>query len=174
MPGRRTVRRLPALVAMGMLAGCATLPPFDDLPGGGTDATTGQIVIDDIWIDGPHGLAAGADAPLRLTLTNESTTTDDALVGVSTPVAERATFRHDGQAVADIAVPAASQTDLEWSTGVELEDLRRAVSPGQWFMVTLRFAHAAPVTQLVTVGPLPASPTPAISATSAQPTGRTR
>ena len=161
LPGRRTIRRLPAplaaVVAAGMLTGCASMPPFDDLHSGGVDATSGQIVVDDLWVNGPHGLAAGADAPVQLTITNESQTTGDALVGVSTSVAERVSLEQDGHAVTGIVVPAAGQVDLEWRTGVELRGLRHALTPGQWFPVTLTFRRAAPVTVLVTVGPLAAS-----------------
>jgi len=165
LPGRRTIRGLPALLAVVLLAGCATQPPFQDLPAGGSDADTGQIVIDDIWVNGPDGVSAGADAPLQLTMTNESTTTGDALVGVSTPVAERAMLERDGHPVARIDIPAASQIDLEWRTGVDLQGFRRSLTPGQWFPVTLRFGRAAPVTVLVTVGPL-ASPRPSPTASA--------
>ena len=159
MPGQRTIGRLPALLAVGMLAaGCASQPPFQHLPGGGSDADTGRIVIDDIWVNGPHGVAAGASAPLQLTMTNESTTTADALVGVSTPVAEHATLEQDGHAVGTIALPAGTQTDLEWRTGIELQGFRRSLIPGQWFPVTLTFRQAAPVTVQITVGPLPERP----------------
>ncbi|WP_432936438.1 copper chaperone PCu(A)C [Kribbella sp. CA-253562] len=160
MPSRRTIGRLPfllpALLAVGMLAGCSTPDPYQDLPGGGTDAVTGHVVIDDSWVDAPHGLTAGADAPLRLSLTNESATTADALVGVSTPVARSASFVQDGRDVARIALPAGADSDLELTTGVELHGFRRALRPGEWFPVTLTFQNAAPVTFQVAAGQLPA------------------
>ena len=157
---RRTIYYLPTLLALAMLAGCGAEADNENLPGGGVDATTGRIVIDDIWVDGPHGLSAGAAAPLRLAMTNESKTTNDALVGVSTPVAQRATLEHDGHPVARIEIAADTQTDLEWHTGVQLEDLRRSLAPGQYFPITLTFAHAAPVTVQATVGQLPQTHVP--------------
>ncbi len=158
LPRPRIIRRLPALLAVSLLAGCASQSPVEDLPAGGVDAATGQIVIDDIWVDGPQGLTAGADAPLLLAMTNESTTTGDALVGVTTPVAERAVLLRAGRTVTSIAVPAATQTDLEWRAGIELEGLRRNLRPGQRFPVTLAFSRAAPVTAQVAAGPLAAPP----------------
>ncbi|WP_344183398.1 copper chaperone PCu(A)C [Kribbella lupini] len=159
MPSRRTMRRLPvllpALLALGMLAGCSTPDPYQDLPGGGTDARTGQIVVDDSWVDAPRGLNVGAAAPLRLAMTNESATTADALVGVSTPVAEHATFEQDGHAVPRIPLPTDAQSDLELTTGIELHGFRQSLVPGQWFPVTLTFQNAAPVTLQVAAGPLP-------------------
>lgn len=159
MPSRRTLRRLPvllpALLTVGMLAGCSTPDPYQDLPGGGTDARAGQIVIDDSWVDAPQGLTVGATAPLRLTLTNESATTADALVGVSTPVADHATLEQDGHTVARIPLPVDAQSNLERTTGVELHGFRQALVPGQWFPVTLTFLNAAPVTLQVAAGPLP-------------------
>jgi copper(I)-binding protein len=169
VPGRRTIRRLPALLAVGMLAGCGSQPPLQDLPGGGVDATTGPVVIDDIWVDAPAGLTAGADAPLRLTMTNRSTTTGDALVGVTTPVAERAVLLRDGRTVPSIALPAATQTNLEWLTSVELDGLRRNLRPGERFPVTLTFSRAAPVTVQVAAGPLAAPATQAAPPTQATP-----
>ncbi len=151
---KRAAYCLPALLALAMLAGCGSEADNEALPGGGTDARAGRIVIDDIWVDGPHGLNAGADAPLRLEMTNEATTTDDALVGVSTPIARRTRLERDGHPVPRIVVDAQSMTDLEWHTGVELQGLRRNLEPGQWFPVTLTFGHAGSVTALVTVGQL--------------------
>ena len=159
-PFPRAMCCLPAVLAVSMLAGCGSEAGNEDLPGGGVDAYTGHIVVDDIWVDGPHGLPAGSAAPLRLAITNESGCRSDALVGVSTPVAERAALERDGHPVASITVRARSQTDLEWRTGVELEGLRRTLAPGTWFPVTLRFAHARPVTVRVTVGQLAQQPIP--------------
>lgn len=155
----RTIRRLPAALAVLTLAGCATQPPFQDLPAGGVDANTGQLVIDDVWVGAPQGLAAGSQAPLHLTVTNESSGTADALVGAWTPVATHVVLLRDGQPVRSIAVPAGTQTDLEWRTSIELEGVRRDLRAGQWFPVTLRFARSAPVTALVAAGPL-AAPSP--------------
>jgi ATP-dependent Zn protease len=40
MPGRRTIPRLPALLAIGMLAGCASQRPFQDRAAGATALAT--------------------------------------------------------------------------------------------------------------------------------------
>jgi len=163
--GRRTIRWLPVLLAMLTVAGCGWRPPFQDLPGGGVDAKSGRVVIDDIWVDGPHGITAGGSTPLRLAITNASTTADT-LVGVSTPIAERAVLEQDGHPVAGIALPADGFVDLEWRTGVELEGLRTSLTAGTYVPVTLRFARAAPVTVRAAVGPL-AAPEPQNPSTSA-------
>jgi copper(I)-binding protein len=101
-----------------------------------------------------------------LAITNTSATTADALVGVSTPIAERAVLEQGGHPVAAIALPADGFVDLESYTGVELEGLRRSVTAGTYIPVTLRFARAAPVTVQAVVGPL-AAPEPQDPSTSA-------
>ncbi|NEA30745.1 copper chaperone PCu(A)C [Streptomyces sp. SID13031] len=162
-PGWRTLRWLPAVLAIGLLAGCSAEDPFQDLPAGGVDGLSGPLVIDDVWIDGPQGLEPGADAALRLTVTNESATTADTLVGVSTPAARRAVLLSGGHTVSRIVLGADSQTDLEWATGVELEGTREHLIPGQAIPVTFTFAQAGPVTVQVNVGPLAASEIPTTS-----------
>lgn len=152
--GRWVLRCLPVVAALELLSGCAVLPAFQNLPGGGIDTATGTITVDDIWVDGPHGIAAGASAPLRLALSNNSSTTADSLVGVSTPLAEHTRLEQDGHAVDAIALPAGGFVDLERTTGVELEGFRHSLTPGQWFPLTLTFAKAAPVTVKVAAGPL--------------------
>ena len=72
------LRFLPLFAAAVVLTSRSPSPPFQDLPSGGVDATTGSGVVDDIWPAGPHGLAAGADASLRLALSNGSSTTEPA------------------------------------------------------------------------------------------------
>jgi copper(I)-binding protein len=169
MQSWKTLRWLPALLAVGLLAGCSTADPFQSLPAGGVNATTGQLVMDDIWIEGPHGLNAGANAPVRLVVVNESATTGDSLVGVSTPAAQRAIMLSGGHTVSQIVLGANSQTDLERTTGVELQGLRAALIPGQGIPITFTFANAAPVTVQVAVGPLAAPSTSAPSATTPAP-----
>jgi copper(I)-binding protein len=155
----RTLRWLPALLAAGLLTGCAPLASLQDLPAGGVDVTTGPLVIDDIWVDGPQGLEPGADAALRLTITNKSATADT-LVAVSSPAAQYAVLRSGGRTVSRIMLGANSLTDLEWTNGIELDGIRERLTPGQAIPVTLTFAEAAPVTVQVDVGPLAASEIP--------------
>ncbi len=155
-----TPRRLvlPGILLAGtLLSGCSpsTYPDasIPALPAGGVNATVGQIHLDDVWLDAPHGVAAGTSAPLRLVLANDSTTTD-ALVRVSTPVAGRVTLVRDGHPVDRVDLPAGQQVNMEWDTGVLLQDLRRPMPRGQPFPVTLSFARAGAVTVSVTAGPL--------------------
>ncbi|MFF1822342.1 copper chaperone PCu(A)C [Kribbella sp. NPDC058245] len=156
----RTLSWLPALLAAGLLTGCASQAPFQDLPAGGVDVTTGPLVIDDIWVDGPQGLEPGADAALRLTITNKSPATADTLVAVSSSAAQHAVLRSGGRTVSRIVLGANSLTDLEWTNGIELDGIRERLTPGQAIPVTLTFAEAAPVTVQVDVGPLAASEIP--------------
>jgi copper(I)-binding protein len=97
---------------------------------------------------------------VRLTVTNESQATADSLVSVSTPAALRTVLQSDGRTVSQLALGAGTQTDLEWTTGVELEGMRERLTPGQSIPVTLTFAQAGPVTLQVDVGPLGASEIP--------------
>jgi copper(I)-binding protein len=159
-PSWRKLRWLPVLLAAGLLTGCSAEDPFQALPADGVDARTGPLVIDDVWIDGPQGLAPGADAAIRLTLTNESQTTADSLVSVSTPAAQRTVLQSGGRTVSRLALGAGTQTDLEWATGVELNGIRERLTPGQSIPVTFTFAQAGPVTLQVDVGPLAASEIP--------------
>lgn len=158
-PVRRAVCGLAAVIAVPTLTACGAEPPFQDLPGGGVDARSSTITVDDMWVSGPHGVVAGATAPLRLTLSNESPSAADTLVAVSTPVARSTRLLQGGHVVSGIAIPPGGFVDLESTAGVELEGLREPIPPGQWFPVTLTFARSAPITQLVTVGPL-AAPEP--------------
>ena len=157
-PRRPALVLLPTLMAATLLTGCATgsnadpAPP-DVLSQGGVDARVGTVILDDVYLQGPNGLAAGATAPLRLGLTNEAAT-DDALLSVSSPVAARAQLQDAGRAVDRIPLPAGRMTNLEYDTGVLVEGIDHPLQPGQWFPVTLRFAHAGTVTVPVTVGPL--------------------
>jgi copper(I)-binding protein len=154
------------VLVVGLLAGCSGgTDPFQDLPAGGIDASTGPLIVDDIWVEGPQGLQVGANAPLRLTLTNESPTTADTLVSVSTTAAAHAVLQSNGHTVTSIALAPNSQTDLEWNTGVELQGLRQSLIPGQRIPITLTFAQSAPVTVQVAVGPLGASPSTPVPST---------
>ena len=154
-PKWKTVRRTAAVLVLLTMAGCST-PPYQQPPAGGTNADTGQLVVDDIWVNGPKGLPAGGDAPLQLDITNESATAGDTLVGVSTPIAQKVVLRQDGHVVSGISLPPSSNVDLEWQTGIQLQGLRQKVAAGQYVPVTLTFAQAAPITTQVVAGPLAA------------------
>jgi copper(I)-binding protein len=149
---RHWAGRLLLLVLPMVLTGCAprTFPdtPTTVVPQGGVNTTIGQMQLDDIWVKGPHGVAAGASAPLHLAATNDSAT-DDTLIRVTTPVARRVTVPRGG-----IVVPAGEQVNLEFHTDLLLQQVRHRLQPGQWFPVTFEFARAGAVTVDVTAGPL--------------------
>lgn len=155
---RRMALMIPMLLALAVGAGgCGSgYDGKDYVPSGGVDAGNGRIILNDVWIDGPHGLPAGADAGLRLDLANDSYR-PDALTGVSVPLAQHARLMLHGKPVRRIRVGAWGDRDLEWRSqrnGVELLGLRRALKPGQWFYATFRFQHSAPVRMQITVAPL--------------------
>lgn len=158
-PMRRLVSAVVSTLVTGaLLTSCGTghLPdPAQPhyVPRGGVDGRTDSIIVDDVWIDAPHGVPAGANTSLRLDLSNESGR-NDALVGVSTPIAERVTLHRNGESVDRIAVRPHSSTNLEWVDDVRLDHLRHAIQPGRWFPVTLRFAWSAPLRIRVTAGPV--------------------
>jgi len=151
--GRKAIKWLPALLAVGLVTGCSVGDPYQDLPSGGVDADSGQVTVSDIWIDGPQGDTAGASTPLRLAITNQSATTPDALVGVSTTLAANVQLEQDGHRVSAISLPAGGFVDLESTTGIVLEGLQQAVTVGQYFPVTLTFENAAPVTLQAGIAP---------------------
>jgi copper(I)-binding protein len=155
---RRVALMVIVLLALALGAsGCGSgYEGQDSVPSGGVDATNGKVILDDVWIDGPSGLPAGADTGLRLDLANDSYHRD-ALTGVSVPLAHHARLILHGRPVRRIPVGAWGDRDLEWRSnrdGVELVGLKRAVKPGQWFDATFRFEHSRPVTMQVTVAPL--------------------
>jgi copper(I)-binding protein len=136
------------LTVMGCAARSFPDTPIRVLPQGGVNTAIGQMHLDDIWVQGPNGVAAGGSAPLHLAMTNDSTR-DDTLVRVSTPVAHQVTVRPGG-----IAVPASGQVNLEDHTDLVLHDVQAELRNGEWFPVTFEFAQAGTVTVDVTVGPL--------------------
>lgn len=147
------------LVATTLTSRCTAGATTDaPRPQGGDDAHAGPVRLDDIWLDGPQGVAAGEDAPLHLTIANDSAR-PDALVKVTTPAAERVVLERDGHTVQRLAAPARRLVDLERYRSVLLHDVRRPLHVGEWFPVTFDFAHAGEVTVSVTVGPLAADPT---------------
>ena len=159
-PSRRP-RRAALLTVLLLVAvacsGCGSgYQGKDYVPTGGVDAGNGTMVLDDVWIDGPHGVPAGGHTGLRLDMTNDSNR-PDALTGVSVPIAEHARLMLHGRPVHRIRVGAWGNRDLEWRSardGIELTGLERAVRPGQWFYATFRFQHSPAVTVQITVAPL--------------------
>ncbi len=155
---RRMALMVPMVLALAIGAvGCGSGHGGKDyVPSGGVDGGTGRMVLDDVWIDGPHGLSAGADTGLRLDLANHSARAD-ALTGVSVPLAQHARLMLHGKPVGRIRVGPWGVRDLEWRSnrdGVELLGLKRTVQPGQWFYATFRFQHSAPLRMQITVAPL--------------------
>jgi hypothetical protein len=154
------------ITVVGLLAGCgavngtsdsSTIPaPPVDLPTGGVDRSVGDVVLDDVYLQGSQGLAFGSTATLRLAVDNEAGI-PDALIGVSSPVSTKARMAEGGRPVSSLALPAQSLTDLELQPAVQLTGLRQVLHPGEWLPVTLRFARAGPITMMVTVAPLGAA-----------------
>jgi copper(I)-binding protein len=134
------------------LVGCGTRSfpdtPMPSVPEGGVNTTIGQMHLNDIWVQGPNGVAAGGTAPLHVAMTNDSSG-EDTLVRVSTPVARQVAVRTGG-----IVVPAGEQVNLEGQGDLILQGVQQRLQPGQWFPVTFEFAHAGTGTVNVTVGPL--------------------
>jgi copper(I)-binding protein len=137
-----------ALPLTGCEAGTVPDTPLPNLPQGGVNTTIGAIHLDDIVVEGPHGLAPGAAAPLHMVITNDSTR-NDTLVSIATPVASEVSAPSGGT-----VVPAGQQVDLENRDDLVLRGVRKRLQPGQWFPMTFRFVHAGAVTVDVTVGPL--------------------
>jgi copper(I)-binding protein len=142
-------RLLLLVIPMLLLTGCAarsfpeTTTPVT--PQGGVNTTVGRIHLDDIRVEGPQGVAAGASAALHLAATNDSAR-DDTLIRVTTPAARRVSLPPGG-----IVMPAGEQVNLEGRTDLWLQGVRRALEPGQWFPVTFQLAQAGTVTVDVTV-----------------------
>jgi copper(I)-binding protein len=147
--GRRCAATILLLLPLA-LTGCADRffpdTPVPVLPEGGVNTVIGQMHLDDVWVRGPNGMAAGGSAPLHLAMTNDSTS-DDTLVSVTTPVARQVTVRRGG-----IVVPAGRQVNLEDHTDLTLRDVQHRLLPGEWFPMTFEFARAGAVTVDVTVG----------------------
>jgi copper(I)-binding protein len=147
--GRRWAATILVLLPL-TLTGCADRffpdTPGPVLPQGGVNTVIGQMHLDDVWVRGPDGIAAGGSAPLHLAMTNDSTS-DDTLVSVSSPVASQVTVRSGG-----IVVPAGQQVNLEDHTSLTLRNVQHRLLPGEWFPVTFEFARAGTVTVNVTVG----------------------
>ncbi|MGZ5367606.1 MAG: copper chaperone PCu(A)C [Aeromicrobium sp.] len=155
--GRRNKLAGAVVVALFSLTSCFSddSPPQESVPQGGVDASSGHVVLDDVWVDSAHGIRKGGDATIRLTLTNDGRH-PDALISASSPIAHRATLAVHRKPVGQIEVGDQQSMDLEWrdGSGVILHDLRRTISRGEFFNVTFRFMRSPSVTLAVTVGPL--------------------
>jgi copper(I)-binding protein len=148
------------LVVLGLVAGCDTTSATGlYVPDGGVDARHGSMMLEDVWIDAPHGAHAGADSGLRMYVDNGSDHSE-AIVKVSTPLARSVRLLRDGHPVGRLRVRAEQAQDMEWhkgNDGVELVHLKHAVEPGQWYPVTVTFAHSPAITMQVTIAPLTAA-----------------
>ena len=126
---------------------------------------SGAIRASDVWSrPTPAGLPTGV---AYLTLRNSGAA--DRLVGASTPVAAQATLHrsslaHGVMSMAPVpgglAVPAHGEVSLAPNGyHLMLTGLKRGLQPGSQFPLTLRFAHAPPVTvQVVVRATAPAPP----------------
>ena len=144
------------LACLGTLGGCDSDTTGGYVPDGGVDATHGSVMLQDVWIDAPHGAPAGADTGLHMYLDNGSNHRD-ALVKVSTPIARSVRLMRNGDPVTRLPIGVHQARDLEWRTdhdGVELLHLRHAVEPGQWYPITFTFTHSPVVRMRVTIAPL--------------------
>jgi copper(I)-binding protein len=160
---RRIVTAVVAAACLAGVAGCgagqvaATAEQRSSAPGSLGAAGSIQVRNAQITWDGPvpgdavH--AAGADAPLQVTIVNGPGGTEpDRLVAVSSPVAASAriegdTTIPDGQAlVAGYDLPVASITlDGAREVRIVLEDLRRPLRAGLTYPVTFTFARSGDV-----------------------------
>ena len=147
------------LLALALVSLCAFVPPAlaDDSP----------IIASDAWARPTlTGTRTGA---VYLMLSNRGAL-GDRLVGVSTPVAERAEVHEDVtengvmsmKPVPQLALPAGARTAIEpGHYHVMLVGMKRALAAGENFPITLTFASAPPLEVNVSV-----TRTPPKSATS--------
>jgi hypothetical protein len=164
------------LLVLALASGCAyatqTTGPY--VPRGGVDAHNATLDVDDVWVEAPHGVAAGSRANLRLSISNEYGARD-ALVGVRAPFAAHVQLRLGGRDVGRIPIPPYASVNLQRgrSAGVRLDGFRRAVEAGRWVSIRLLFSRSAPIALQVTLGPLGADHLDASAPVRAAPS-RTR
>ncbi len=111
--------------------------------------------------------APGGTGVVYMTVTS---TSDDSITGLSTPIADKAemhrTVKGDGGIMRMEAVDALTVKANEAATfgpgglHVMLTGLKKPLAVGDSFPLTLTFAHAAPVTVTVSVGSFKPSPMP--------------
>ncbi len=135
---------LSAAAALGVFAGTALADPS-------------PIVASDAWARPTlKGTSTGA---VYLMLTNNGTA-GDRLLGVSTPVAERAEVHEDVtmngmmsmKPTPELALPAGATTAIEpGHYHVMLMGMKKALAAGEKFPITLTFATAPPIEVSVSV-----------------------
>jgi copper(I)-binding protein len=120
-------------------------------PSGIVLAADGGLAVQDAWARASAGAATTGAAYVTLV----GGTQPDQLVGVSTPVATTAevheTSNDNGvmkmRPVASVSIPAGqSVTFAPGGTHIMLTGLKQRLMAGRSFPLTLRFAHAAPIT----------------------------
>jgi copper(I)-binding protein len=114
------------------------------------DADLGTIAVRNVHIDEPatqNVVAAGAEATVSGVIVN-SGTTDDALVGASSPVAASARLKEGAADVAVIPVPAKG-TASTWR--IVLTGISKPLRAGQFISLTLEFKDAGHTTIQVPV-----------------------
>jgi hypothetical protein len=119
--------------------------------------SAGGITVEEIWARAtPPGAKTGA---VYLTLANKGTD-DDKLVGVSTPIAAMAGLHTEIMAngvmemrpVKSVDVPPGGKAVLKpGARHIMLMELKQPLKQGGHFPLTLRFAHAAPMTVQVEI-----------------------
>lgn len=115
------------------------------------NSQAGEISIRNVYVAAPDKGAvheAGSDAELQLALANNGSTSDR-LVSVTTDAAGSVDLLRDGRPVSSLEIPAAS---LAGDLVVELGDLTRPLSAGEFLDVTLRFERNGERTFQVPVG----------------------
>jgi copper(I)-binding protein len=131
--------------------------------GGARAQTSGDISVQSIWARAtPPGAKTGA---VYLTLVNKGDT-DDALVGVTTPVASMAGLHTDiidngvmkMRPVKSVDIKPGGQAVLKpGGRHVMLMGLKHPLKRGDRFPLTLQFAHAPPLTVQVKIAKIGAS-----------------
>jgi len=113
----------------------------------GTNSATGAIAIRNVTVlpaqDEQGVLAAGDDAEVALTLTNDGAE-DDQLVEVSSPAATDVEITERGSTTSSVDLPRLGTTGGR--VGLTLTGLTRDLRPGEYVEITLRFERNGAVT----------------------------
>ncbi|MDR3530095.1 MAG: copper chaperone PCu(A)C [Rhodopila sp.] len=144
---RSTVGLLAALLAATVIVPSVHAAP----PSGFILAAADGIMVQEAWARASPGAATNGAAYVTLV----GGTQPDTLIGVSTPVAATAevheSFTDNGvmkmRPVAPLAIPAGKTvTFAPGGYHIMLMGLKQPLAAGQTFPLTLKFAHAAPIT----------------------------